>query len=225
MRFVRAVRAFAVSVVAGVVQASCASHVVERPEGAAAGAPIFDGFTLNGWVQRGGQASYTVEEGCVVGRTAPRQPNSFLCTTHRYRDFELSLDFKVDPALNSGVQVRSESSPGYKNGVVHGYQIEIDPSERAWTGGLYDESRRGWLVDLKDKPEARAAFKQNEWNHLRIRAEGDRFDTWLNGVPVVAGFHDSMTAEGFIALQVHGVGDRTLPLEVRWKGIRVREFD
>ncbi len=186
--------------------------------------PIFDGRTLDGWVQRGGRAPYTVEDGCIVGRTAPSQPNSFLCTARTFADFELELDFKVDPALNSGVQVRSESRPDYKNGIVHGYQIEIDPSDRAWTAGLYDESRRAWLVDLRDKPEARAAFRQGEWNRLRVRCVGDRFDTWLNGTPVVTDFHDSLTPDGFIALQVHGVGERRDPLEVRWRNIRVREF-
>ncbi len=208
--------------VAVLFAAACAStDSPPRPRGLT---PIFDGATLNGWTPRGGNASYTVEEDCIVGRTAPNQPNSFLCTTRGYRDFELELYFKVDPALNSGIQVRSQSLPDYKNGVVHGYQIEIDPSSRAWTGGLYDESRRGWLVDLADKPEARAAFLQGQWNHLRITVRGDTFNTWLNGVPVVQNFHDSMTPEGFIALQVHGVGDRKEPLEIRWKNIRIREF-
>jgi len=185
---------------------------------------LFNGVNLDGWTRRGGAATYIVEDGSIVGRTAPNQPNSFLCTERAFGDFELTLTFRVDPALNSGVQVRSQSMPGYKNGAVHGYQVEIDPGERAWTGGLYDEGRRGWLVDLKDKPEARSAFRHGEWNELRISARGDTFNTWLNGVDVVQNFHDSMTAEGFIALQVHGVGDRKEPLEVRWKNIRVREL-
>lgn len=186
---------------------------------------LFDGRSLNGWIPRGGHATFTVEDGCIVGRTASNQPNSFLCTTRTFRDFTLSLRFKVDPGLNSGVQVRSESTPEYKNGIVHGYQVEIDPSERAWTGGLYDESRRGWLVDLKDKPDARAAFLPGKWNTLTISVHGDRFETTLNQTSVVSDFHDSMTREGFIALQVHGVGDRTEPLEIRWKDIWLSEAD
>jgi hypothetical protein len=199
--------------------ASCASV-----DGDAGGATsLFNGRTLEGWVRRGGVATFAVEDGCIVGRTAPNQPNTFLCSERTFRDFDLELEFKVDPALNSGVQVRSESRPDFKSGVVHGYQVEIDPSDRAWTGGLYDESRRGWLVDLKDKPDARAAFRQGQWNQLRVRIDGDRFDTWLNGVPVVQDFHDGMTPEGFIALQVHGVGNRAEPLEIRWRNIRLRE--
>ena len=188
-----------------------------------ANAPVFlfDGRSLSGWVQRGGLAEYTVDDGVIVGRTRPNQPNSFLCTVDDFTDFELQLDFKVDPKLNSGVQIRSQSLPEYQNGRVHGYQVEIDPSDRAWTGGIYDEGRRGWLFDLKSNPAARGAFKPGDWNHLRIVAVGPRIRTELNGVPA-ADLTDSLTPRGFIALQVHDVGPRPDPLEVRWRNISLR---
>ena len=195
--------------------------------GAAAGedgwVELLNGNTLDGWTQRGGKAKYGVEDGMIVGSSVPHTSNSFLCTDKHYSDFELQLDFQVDPTLNSGVQIRSNSLPEYKKGQVHGYQVEIDPSARAWSGGIYDEGRRGWLNDLKDNEAARKAFKQNEWNHFCILAEGDSIKTWINGVPA-ADLKDSMTGSGFIALQVHGVGDRQEPLQVRWKNIRLREL-
>lgn len=184
---------------------------------------IFDGSTLNGWVQRGGRASFGVENASIVGRSVPNQPNSFLCTQRTFRDFELSLDFKVDALLNSGIQIRSESNPERQGGRVFGYQVEIDPSERAWTAGIYDEGRRGWLRDLKENPAARAAFRPGDWNHLRIRAVGPHIQTWLNDVPA-ADLVDSMTPEGFIGLQVHDVGQRKEPLEVRWRNIKLVEI-
>lgn len=184
----------------------------------AAAAPLFDGATLGGWVQRGGDAVYAVEDGCIVGRTAPNQPNSFLCTKSEHGDFILTLEFRVDPELNSGVQIRSQSRPEGQRERVYGYQVEIDPSDRAWTGGIYDEGRRGWLDDLSDAPNARAAFRQNEWNALKVEATGDRIRTWINGIPA-ADLRDAMTPSGFIALQVHGVGKRSDPLEVRWRKI------
>ena len=106
---------------------------------------LFNGKTLEGWEQRGGKAKYAVEDGAIVGTTVPRTPNSFLCTKKVEGDFVLELEFKVDPRLNSGIQIRSNSVPGYGKGVVHGYQVEIDPSERSYSCGVYDESRRGWL--------------------------------------------------------------------------------
>lgn len=185
--------------------------------------PLFDGETLDGFVQRGGKAAYFVEAGTIVGETRPNTDNSFLCTEREFSDFELRLEFWIDAEANSGIQIRSQSVPTYQDGRVHGYQIEIDPSDRAWTGGLYDEARRGWLCSLEHNPEARAAFKQGAWNEFRIVCDGDHIRSWLNGVPA-ADHHDAMTAQGFIALQVHGVGDREAPLRVRWRNLRIREL-
>jgi hypothetical protein len=184
--------------------------------------PLFDGQSVDGWVQRGGKAHYRVEDGCIVGTTEPNTPNTFLCTPREYADFVLEYEFKVDPQLNSGVQIRSASAPGYRDGVVHGYQIEIDPSARAWTAGIYDESRRGWLCDLKDNAAARAAFKQGEWNRVRVEARGDVIKTWLNEVPA-AELRDSLTHTGFIALQVHQT-DSAQPREVRWRKLRIKDL-
>lgn len=191
---------------------------------------LFDGKSLDGWVQRGGEAKYSIENGAVVGTTVPKTPNSFLCTEKEYGDFILELEFKVHPDLNSGVQIRShefkEGDPQPVEGMtieagrVHGYQVEIDPSDRAYSGGIYDEGRRGWLDDHADNDAARYAFRQGEWNHYRVEAIGDRIRTFINGVPA-ADLTDDMTATGFIALQVHGVGDRSEPMQVRWRNIRI----
>ena len=186
--------------------------------------PLSDGKTLDGWKQLGGHAKYTVEDGVIVGSSVPNTSNSFLCTEKDYSDFILEYEFKVDPQLNSGVQIRSNSMPEYKSGCVHGYQVEIDPSDRAWTAGIYDEGRRGWLNTLAENEAARKAFKQNEWNKVRVEAVGDSIKTWLNDVPA-ADLKDSMTASGFIGLQVHGVGNRAEPLQVRWRNLRIKELD
>lgn len=202
--------------------ASCGTTSTKPSEPAST--PLFDGTSLTGWVQRGGSASYRVEDGAIVGETRPRQPNSFLCTEATYRDFEMSLEFMVDDSLNSGVQIRSAARPEGKLERVYGYQIEIDPSERAWTGGLYEEGARGWLQDLKTNDVARRAFKHGEWNTMRVRCEGDRIMTWINDVPCVD-VRDSGAAAGFIALQVHGVSEKTEPMRVRWRKIELRELD
>ena len=183
---------------------------------------LIKGNTLDGWVQRGGKARYSVENGEIVGRSVPNTPNSFLCTERIFGDFMLELEFKVDPRLNSGIQIRSNSVSGYRAGVVHGYQVEIDPSERAWSAGIYDESRRGWLANLENNEAARKAFRQNEWNKYRIVAIGESIKTWINGVAAVE-LVDSMTRTGFIALQVHGTME-TEPLEIRWRSIRIKDL-
>ncbi|WP_406700519.1 DUF1080 domain-containing protein [Singulisphaera sp. Ch08] len=196
---------------------------------------LFNGKSLAGWVQQGGKANYQVDNGEIVGTTVPKTGNSFLCTTSYHANFILELEFKVQDGLNSGIQIRShcndvnqELKVGDKvlkipAGRVHGYQVEIDPEPRAWTGGIYDEARRGWLNNLEQNEPARKAFKHNEWNTFRIEAKGDSIKTWLNGVPA-ADLTDSMTPTGFIALQVHGVGDKTETMEVRWRNIRIQDL-
>ncbi|MBI3863902.1 MAG: DUF1080 domain-containing protein [Planctomycetia bacterium] len=198
--------------------------------------PLFDGKTLSGWTQRGGRAKYAVDGDSIVGTSVPKTGNSFLCTEQDYGDFILELEFKVHPELNSGVQIRSQCFDEDKEiehngktikiakGRVHGYQVEIDPKERAWSGGIYDEGRRGWLNDLKDNEPARKAFRQNEWNKFRIECRGDSIKTWINDVPA-ADLKDGMTPKGFIALQVHGVGENAEPLEVRWRNIRIKVIE
>ena len=183
---------------------------------------LFDGKTLDGWEQKGGQALYAVEDGQIIGKTVLNTPNSFLCTKQLYSDFILELEFKVDPKLNSGVQIRSNSFPEYKEGRVHGYQIEIDPSDRAYTGGIYDEARRGWLYPLADNTKARKAFKAGQWNKFRIEAIGDTLKTWINDVPA-SHLYDTRTTTGFIALQVHSVGEKKDKegIEVRWRNIHI----
>jgi len=185
--------------------------------------PLFDGKTLDGWKQLGGKAKYEAKDAAIVGASVPNTSNSFLCTKKTYGDFVLEYEFKVDPSLNSGVQIRSNSIKSHKSGRVHGYQVEIDPSKRAWTAGIYDESRRGWLNNLVGNDPARNAFKQNEWNKVRIEAIGDSLKTWLNGV-AAADLVDSMTLRGFIGLQVHGVGKRTEPLSVSWRRLQIKDL-
>ncbi|SIQ35629.1 3-keto-disaccharide hydrolase [Maribacter ulvicola] len=182
---------------------------------------LFDGETLNGWHKLGGIANYTVKDGAIVGATVHNTPNTFLTTNKMYGDFILELDYKVDSTMNSGIQIRSNSIPSYLNGRVHGYQVEIDPSKRAWSGGIYDEGRRGWLNPLTDNPAAQKAFKQNDWNHYRIEAIGDTIKTWVNNVPA-AYLIDEMTAKGFISLQVHGINNKQKEgTEILWKNIKI----
>lgn len=193
---------------------------------------LFDSKSLDGWVQRGGKAKYAVENGEIVGTSVADTPNSFLCTEREYADFVLELELKVDTKLNSGIQIRSHAfdesteSHGHKipAGRVHGYQVEIDPSDRSWSGGVYDEGRRGWLFDLDgdNQRDAREAFRRNDWNHYRIEAVGPSIKTWINGVPV-ADLADDLDPQGFIALQVHSVDDDLAGREVRWRNIRIKE--
>jgi hypothetical protein len=190
--------------------------------------PLFNGTNLNGWHTLGGDATYHVENGEIVGTSAaPSSPNTFLVTDQSFGNFVLDVDFLIsDPTFNSGVQIRSQSLPSHNNGRVFGYQVEIDPSDRSWTGGLYFEGgspdrTAQWLDDLSDNQAAREAFQLGQWNHFRIVAEDRRIQTWINGVPA-ADYTDSdaqaFLDSGFVGLQVHQVSTPVVR-EVRWKNI------
>ncbi len=183
---------------------------------------LFDGKTLDGWEQRNGFAHYDVRDGSIVGTSVPNSPNSFLFTKEQFGDFELEFEVQVDAALNSGVQIRSHSRPDYQNGRVHGYQVEI--AVGGFSGGIYDEARRDKFLNPEPvTSEVRALLKPNEWARYRVVCQGDHFQVWVNGV-LVTDLRDSETTSGHIGLQVHGVGKREDPLQVKWRNLRLRKL-
>lgn len=182
---------------------------------------LFNGKNLRGWKKIMGEAPYKVKDGAIIGTTLKTTANSFLATEKEYGDFILELEYRIDEGLNAGVQFRSLSNKEYRNGVVHGYQYEFDTAPRAWSGGIYDEARRGWLYPLDKNPSAKTAFRPGDWNTVRIEAVGTRIRTWLNGVQC-ADLLDDMTAKGFIALQVHSNNEeQKAGRTIEWKNIRI----
>jgi len=184
--------------------------------------PLFNGKDLSGWKQLNGKAKYAVRGQEIIGTTVPNEPNSFLVTEKEYGDFILELELKADTTMNSGIQFRSLSKADYQKGRVHGYQVEVDPSARQWSGGIYDESRRGWLYTLEVNPKAKSAFKNGDWNTYRIECIGNVIRTWVNGV-ATAHLVDAETSKGFIALQVHSINKpEEAGKEIQWRNIRIQ---
>jgi hypothetical protein len=180
--------------------------------------PLCNGKNLKGWKKLNGNAEFKVKDGIITGVFKVNTPNTFLVTEKNYGDFILEFDFKIDKGLNSGVQFRSQSLKEYHNGCVHGYQFEIDGK---WSGGVYDEERRGWLYPVTANPDKINVLKNEEWNKARIEAVGNSIRTWINGV-ACANLWDDMTPEGFIALQVHSIGNKEHDGKtVSWKDIRI----
>lgn len=197
-----------------VYAAEVATPVAATP--AAPATALFDGKTLAGWSVKGanGKATFAVADGMIVGTSAKGGGNTFLCTDKTFKNFELEVDVKLEEKdksyMNSGIQLRSRTTDGKPTGHVTGWQCEVDPSPRAWTGGIQEEHGRAWLEPVKPagkKPlpafAAGKTFKKNDWNRLRIVCEGQRVRTFVNGVAGADLTDDKGAAEGFIALQVH----------------------
>jgi hypothetical protein len=180
---------------------------------------LFDGKSLAGW-HLIGDASFQVEDGSILGQTSTGKANSFLVTNESYGDFLLTLEVKNEQPGNSGIQIRSRvvgEEP--KTSYASGYQIEIDPSARAWSGGLYEERGRGWLQNLEHNEAGRKAFKPGEWNRYRIECIGPWIRAWVNDVPTADAF-DAEALDGIIGLQVHAGQDT----KVRFRGFHMHDF-
>ena len=197
---------------------------------------LFDGKTLDGWNQENGTAEYTVKDGTIAGKTVEGSPNSFLCTTKDYGDFELEFEVKVHDSLNSGVQIRSrckeESTGKAKNdqaGRVYGPQVEIESSgeKGAEAGYIYGEAYGGGWRTPEERRIPHKTLKDGQWNQFRIVAKGPRIQTFINGKKI-----EDLTDEeiyethpcGFIGLQVHGVKPGTGPYDVAWRNIRIKDL-
>ena len=171
---------------------------------------LFNGKDLNGWKAVAGKATFTVQDGIIEGSAVFGTGNTFLITEELYGDFILELDLKISHiSSNSGIMTRGQFDPAGQGGkgLVYGYQVEADPTPRAWSGGIYDEARRGWFYPLDLNPAAKAAFKLGEWNRYRIEVLGNTIKTWVNGQEV-AYFVDDLDTKGFIGLQVHSIQNK-----------------
>lgn len=171
---------------------------------------LFNGKDLSGWKAVAGKATFEVKDGVIEGTAVHGTGNTFLVTDQMYTDFILEVDLKINHiSSNSGIMARGQFDPAARNGqgLVYGYQIEADPTPRAWSGGVYDEARRGWFYPLDLNPAAKSAFKMGEWNTYRIEAIGNTIKTWINGQEI-AYFVDDMDAKGFIGLQVHSIQNK-----------------
>jgi len=211
---------------------------------------LFDGKTLNGWklinqdwTNPDVKPDFYVENNMIVCNTIMGNEGGYLVTEKSYSNFILEFDVKIDTSLNSGLQCRSrmwekdtttiyvagdaqgtKHETKWRTGYVWGYQIEVDPSRRAWSGGLYEPGNRGWIVTLAGNEPARNAFKRMDWNHFKILMDGSKIQVWVNGIQTVD-TTDEMSKSGFIGLQFHGAYQPwQKDKKSMWKNIRIKEL-
>jgi len=184
---------------------------------------LFNGKNLKGWEKLDGSAEYRVENAEVIGVSKTGTPNTFMATKEIYSDFILEYEMKMDRGLNSGVQFRSVALLPDGKERVNGYQVECDDHDnRPWAGGIYEEASRGWLYPMAYHMCVTKENKRGEWNKIRVEAVGATIRTYINDVNF-ANLVDDARSEGFIALQVHGIGNNKAieGKEIRWRNIRI----
>ena len=174
---------------------------------------LFNKKNFTGWNIYGTEKWY-VEKGELICESGPDKEYGYLGTDQKYKNFELSLEFKQEANGNSGVFFHS-SIEGTK---ITGWQSEVAPPGHS-TGGIYESYGRGWIIkptDDKDK-----ALKMGEWNKMRISVQGNNVTTYLNGQEMITLTDDKIgSVDGIIALQIHSGGG----IKVKWRKIKVREI-
>jgi len=241
-------RLLAVALLAAPLVVAPAAHAqtaVADPAAAAAWRTLFNGADLEGW--DGDPALWSVRDGVIHGETTPERKangNTFLIAQDLFlTDFELELSFRCSASNNSGIQYRSrhitEGNPRNR-WVVRGYQHEIRNERKLpnVSGFIYDEGgKRGriclvgeraeWTPEgkrvtgqLVDQAAFEKLFRLDDWNDVRIVAQGNRLRHFMNGTLILDFTDDDAHAlrEGILALQLHAGA----PMWVEFRGIRVR---
>ncbi|MFT4024819.1 MAG: DUF1080 domain-containing protein [Flavihumibacter sp.] len=175
--------------------------------------PLFNGKDLQGWTIHGTEKWY-VEKGELICESGPDKGYGYLSTNKNYKNFILTVQFKLEANGNSGIFIRS----GIEGTKISGWQVEVAPPDMH-TGGIYESYGRGWLI--QPKPEDEKMLKASDWNTMKIKVDGDEVTSWLNGKEMVHLKDEKIGGgNGFIALQIHDGGG----IKVRWKNIKIQEL-
>ncbi len=187
---------------------------------------LFNGRDLTGWkiVALTNPAPVVVEDGAMVLRQRSNTiEHTFVASEREYDDFILELDVKDDPGFNSGILLRCVDASADAKVRLNAYQVKIDNTPRAWTGGVFDDFGDSWkwLHDLADNERGRAAFKLGEWARFRIECIGATIKVWVNGVPTCH-LVDEKYRKGRIAFKIHSLGNNPKAAQsaIRLKNIR-----
>ena len=200
---------------------------------------LLNGKDLAGW--KGNTKYWSVEDGCVVGRTTEDnllKYNTFLIWEgDPPADFELRFSYRIVGG-NSGVQYRSRVTDEDKF-VVSGYQGDIDSSTQ-YSGMTYEEKARGFLAErgqkttiasdgtksveaIGDAAELQKLIHNEDWNDYTIIAQGNHLRHFINGAlmsEVIDNQADAAAKDGVIAIQVH----QGPPMTIQVRDMRIREL-
>jgi len=212
---------------------------------------LFDGKTLSGWRNYGGDANavrkWRVQDGTLalvqdgvfpmwdmIKSVVLGGPGGDLVYYPKtFRNFELSLQWKISPGGNSGIfyLVKDETeNVTWRTGI----EMQVLDNDGHADGKIH-KHRAGDLYDLiAANPET--VRPPGQWNDVLIRVKDNHIEHWLNGVKVVSVVRGSeewnalvaaskfkdmpgygKSEAGYIALQDHGD-------PVWYRNIRVREL-
>ncbi|MFC7292873.1 family 16 glycoside hydrolase [Hirschia litorea] len=208
-----------VALVAALGACSTSMHPLEKAEWKS----LFDGKSLDGWTVVNGDDPFEVVDGAIVGKTVSGVPTRYLTSEKTYGDFIFEAEMNNAEGANSGIQFRSQIGTWFYSG-LNGYQLEVDHSDRLWTGGIYTEGLAVWKYPVIENDACRAAWNNAQWNKLRIEAKGTQLRTFVNDTPC-AYVYDETLLEGYLGLQVHSIGTNPerAGKPTLWRNVRIQD--
>ena len=189
--------------------------IKELPRKSGRTVSLFNGKDLTGWELFGSMRVSVDAQGNLVTQNGEDLKYGYLGTREYYKDFDLTVEFLQESNGNSGLFFHSFVHGGFASNTVNGWQCEVAPKGHD-TGGIYESYGRGWLVQIPDEKED--ILKEGQWNTLRLRVEGNKVQTWLNGESMIE-LDDELIGSrtGRIMLQIHDGSNIT----VRWRNMNL----
>ena len=170
----------------------------------------FNGKDLSGWKVPDNNIWWKVEDGVLKVSSGPEKKGSTLWTDKEYENFAMEFDFRMGTGtVDSGIYVRKTSEQ---------IQIGISGSlKRDMTGSPYI-SGKGYPVEAQGVKEL---LRPDDWNTMRIVAQGKQYKVWLNGTHVMEYESESAIERGPLGIQLHGNRDMTID----YRKVRIAELD
>jgi hypothetical protein len=172
---------------------------------------LIPGPDLRGWKAEG-KASWSVQDGAIVGRQGPGDAAGDLFTEKQWTDFELEAEWTMRFPGNSGIWFRW-------SGPNTGYQADFidQPSHPGVLSGSLYCMGKAFIAENRDP----STVNRTGWNRIRISAAGDHLTVEQNGKKVVDIRDTAFPGPGSIGIQIHQ-GKAFETMEVRIRNLRIR---
>jgi hypothetical protein len=198
--------------------------------------PMFDGKSLNGWVNVNcAPGTFFVKDGEII---TTGKPTGYLRTARQYENFIAEFDWMhVPPAPgavgNSGFFVWADPIPAVGSGYTRGIEVQVlvNLTYKNKKGQITATSQGdlfsiwgatcvpdrphpdGWARCLPSEDHCKGA---NEWNHYRVEANDGVLKLAVNG-HVVSGLSKCKPRKGYLALESEGS-------ECHFKNLKIKEL-
>jgi hypothetical protein len=140
---------------------------------------LFDGVSSKGWTTTSGMPvpdGWDISNGCISTKKGEKEGD--IITVNQYSDFDLSLDYKIEPACNSGVKYFFNK---YETGGNLGMEYQIIDDVLGEDNKLANHLCGSFYDVLPPDESKKKINPPGEWNNIRIVSSGKKVEHWLNG--------------------------------------------